>query len=312
MGYYKRQTIQEDDMLEAEFRANGNLRIADVLDDGGDTMINTEIQTMQDGPHHVLDALERDFERNPVIPEAPVAAATLPTFVGSVTTEKRRHGELILEGVCSECAHCGMTLTDAVSIERGLGPICSKKGYMEDPVNSDEMQALIDLAEYQDLVDFLMKNYKPQGVRGLMNGLVRVASLNRKLPVFQACCDAIESLGYRKMAAALRQSLAVIEVRSSKHYPGYLIVWVKRNVWNYRWSRELENIYGTKRNTAGKGMLVLLADGKAYTTLDDGTKMYNKPLLWSMILRHFENYIVKTDDGAYKVTPAQVNIFSES
>ena len=154
-----------------------------------------------------------------------------------------RH-KLLMTGVCERCAHCGMKLTDALSVERGTGPICSRSGYSEDPVNSDEIQAMIDLSEYPELVERLVAVYKPQGVRKMMNFLVRVCSLNRKSPVHKACCDAIESLGWNKLASKLRESLACISILQSKDDPNAYSVWAKKDDFSYSWWREIRSIPG--------------------------------------------------------------------
>ena len=62
---------------------------------------------------------------------------------GTISTTKLHHGTLIMSGVCEKCAHCGQPLTDSVSIERGIGPVCSNKGYKEEPKDADEIQAMI-------------------------------------------------------------------------------------------------------------------------------------------------------------------------
>ena len=221
------------------------------------------------------------------------------TFVGGVTTVKRAHGELILDAVCTNCGHCGLALTDSVSVQRGIGPSCSKKGYSEDPVDGDEVQALISLAEYPELVEFLTEHYKPQGVRGLVNGLVRICSLNRKSPVHAACTEAIDALGYKRMASLLRESLAIAEVKVDKAYPDYLHVWVKKSAWSYSWTRELNAIYGTKRHPI-KGTLVLNAGGRAFTEVN-GEKVLNKVLLWDSLIRNYDGHVVKTDKGAFRI-----------
>lgn len=199
--------------------------------------------------------------------------------------KKGQHHTLIFQGVCSHCAHCAMMLTDSVSIERGLGPVCSKRGYLEDPTNPDEIQAMIDLAEYPQLVEFLVAKYKPLGVRGLMNGLVKICSLNRRSPVHPACCDAIESLGFKKLASTLRDSLACIEVK--EHDDKTFHLWVKKSEWNYSWSNDLRAIPGAYMSKQYKGWLVAKAQ---------------KHLLWALMLKHFENLCAKVpgDDGGKK------------
>ena len=244
------------------------------------------------GPCHQLDCKEHHVEGNVVHVNFAAVAVTAPTLPNvplvDVTTKKRHHNDLVMEGVCSRCAHCGMELTDSVSVERGIGPTCSRKGYLEDPKDSDEMQAMIDLAEYPELVELLTKNYKPQGVRGLMNGLVKIASLNRKHEVFGACCDAIDSLGYSKLGSLLRESIAAISVSEPEAYPDYLLVWVKKAYWNYTWMRELySNVTGVRAKVHGvRGVLV--------------PKTQKQPL-WATMKRVYEGYVVKTSKGAFKI-----------
>jgi hypothetical protein len=204
---------------------------------------------------------------------------------------KGMHHTLVFQGVCTHCAHCALKLTDSVSIERGIGPICSKRGYFEDPKDPDEMQAMIDLAEYPQLVEYLVSKYKPQGVRGLMNGLVKICSLNRRSPVHQACCDAIESLGYKHLASTLRESIAVIEIKvhDEKNYH----LWVKKSEWHSGWSYDLRQIPGVYLSRQAKGWLVPKA---------------SKHLLWALMLKHYEGFCAKvpTADGkrTVKITKA--------
>ena len=195
---------------------------------------------------------------------------------------------MIFEGVCENCAHCGMPLTDSVSVERGIGPICSKKGYMEEPANGDEIQAMIDLAEYPELVDFLTANYKPQGLRGLMNGLVKVCSLNRKHEVFSACCDAIQSLGYGKLAAVLRESIATVSVKKLPKHAGFFSVWVQKCDFDVEWGKEMLAIPGAKQVKQARGILIPVND-------------VNRKAIWRSLREYYEGLVVRTEKGAYKI-----------
>jgi len=183
---------------------------------------------------------------------------------------------LMFQGVCTHCAHCGQPLSDSISIERGIGPVCSKKGYMEDPVASDEMQAMIDLAEYPELVEFLTAKYKPLGVRGLMNGLVKICSLNRRSPVHQACCDAVESLGFKSLASLLRESIAVIEVKDFDKDSFH--VWVKKSEWSWGWTNALRAVPGTYFSRQAKGTIVPKTQKRA---------------LWDLMLKHYSGFCAK-------------------
>jgi hypothetical protein len=189
--------------------------------------------------------------------------------------------KLLLDGVCTRCAHCALELTDAVSQERGIGPICSKHGYLEDPKDSDEVQAMIDLAAYPELVSYLNEHWKPKGVRGLMNGLVRIASLNRRTPVHEACTDAIASLGYKNLASALRKSLIVLSIRDSNDNPSYYEVWVKKSEYKPAWSSRIHRIAGTffKKRV---GWLVPKSEKRA---------------LWNAVLELYDGFYMEVPNG---------------
>jgi len=208
-------------------------------------------------------------------------------------------GQLVFEGVCTHCGHCGQPLSDAVSIQRGIGPVCSKKGYHEDPVVSDEIQAMIDLAEFPVLVEYLNAKYRPQGVRGLMNGLVRICSLNRRSPVHQACTDAIESLGYNNLAAALRESVSVVEIADhEKVRPGYFLVHVKKSDWNWAWTNALRSVPGSfPSRYPHKGTCIPKSEKRA---------------LWNLMLRHFAGLYAKTPTGAIKIRKKTIDAQTDS
>jgi len=219
---------------------------------------------------------------------AAVAAQDEPAQIASFAMppadyiHKGRRHQLVFEGACSHCAHCGQPLTDSVSIERGIGPVCSKKGYAEDPVASDEMQAIIDLAEFPDLVDFITAKYKPQGVRAMMNALVKICSLNRRSPVHSACTDAIESLGYARLASTLRESIAVVEIKDCPEHPGYYNVWVKKSEWHWGWTNALRSLSGTFVSRQLKGTIV---------------PVRHKRDLWELMLKFYGGLCAKTPEG---------------
>jgi len=207
---------------------------------------------------------------------------------GPVNIRKRHHHWLKLEGVMSHCAHCGMALTDAQSISRGLGPVCFKRSGVKDftPDSPDFIQAMIDLADYPELVEFLTEHYKPQGARGLMNGLVKICSLNRKTEIHPVCCNAIQSLGYDKLASLLRESLAVVTLREPKDHPGFYNVWVKKSDYTPSWGRALRQIPGYSWNRNERGVLIPKNQKKA---------------LWKAMLSHYAGLVVKTPKGAFKI-----------
>lgn len=219
---------------------------------------------------------------------AQVAAFAMPP--ATYYKAGRRH-QLMFEGVCTHCAHCGQPLTDAESMERGIGPVCSKKGYAEDPKEADEMQALIDLAEFPDLVNFITERYKPQGVRKMMNALVKICSLNRRSPVHSACCDAIDSLGYARLASTLRESIAVVEIKDCKEHPGNYHVWVKKSDWSWGWTNAIRSLGGSFMSRQLKGTIV---------------PVRHKRDLWELMLKFYGGLCAKTPTGTIKIVRKKV------
>jgi hypothetical protein len=233
------------------------------------------------------EALEKDFvrqeDRVTVIPEPAKVDFTMPP--ATYYKAGHRH-QLVFEGVCTHCAHCGQPLSDAISIERGIGPVCSKKGYAEEPKVSDEIQAMIDLAEFPALMNFMVDRYKPQGVRAMMNALVKICSLNRRSPVHQACCDAIESLGYVNLASTLRESIAVVEIKDCQEHPGNYHVWVKKSDWHWGWTNAIRAIPGAFASRQLKGSIV---------------PKTHKRQLWDAMLKHYDGFCAKTPSGTIKI-----------
>ena len=180
--------------------------------------------------------------------DAVVAARAEPGFVNippeMAYAHKGMRHQLVFEGVCTHCAHCGQPLTDAVSTQRGIGPVCSKKGYHDEVVASDDTEALLALAEFPVLVDYLVKKYKPEGNRALCNGLVRTASLNRRTPVHAACCDAVEALGFTRLAAVLRESISIVEISDEPGKPELYSLWVKKSDFSWAFWNELKRLPG--------------------------------------------------------------------
>jgi hypothetical protein len=210
-------------------------------------------------------------------------------LVGAISTQKMVHGSMVLNDICVECARCKLKLTDATSVERGMGPECSSKGYAEEVKDSDEIQAMIELSEYPVLVEFLVQHYKPHGVRGLMNGLVRIAALNRKTPAHAACANAIEALGYRRLAATLRDSLAIMWIRESKRHPGHYHVRVRGREWTRAWSYDCyKNIPHCFFDKVEKGLIV-------------SKHPQAKRALWNQMIKHYGGFCVKTENGTVRI-----------
>lgn len=229
------------------------------------------------------------------------------------------------------CACCGQALTDALSIQRSIGPRCFGRGYSdEDPVEADLFEAYVALSGFPELCQFLKEHYEPLGLRGLVNGLVRTASLNRprgrgqkdgNLEVFRACCDAVEAVGHGRMAELLRNTLVAIwldadslgiyrlRVRKGKS-PDWLGAEIHRTLSFCRfhpWEKgNLEHwMIGLYEDETEQvpilSRVVLDDDGTARVVVDSvrralrGEHLSNKRVLWAILLKAFPGLAVKID-----------------
>ena len=324
MGHYKQQLIERQ---EREFEEIADWRASRVSATGGDSMANSFLAQLDaliaagSNPEPEPPAMEAVQDEAPCseppppsdpCPESdriPVVAADVPVtvagpvetpeqklrrlelskaVVGAVSTEKMVHGSMVLNGICTHCVCCGMPLTDAVSVQRSIGPDCASRGYAEDPASSDEMGAMIELAEYPILVDFLTQHYKPLGVRGLMNGLVRIACLNRKSPVHTACANAIDYLGYDKLANMLRNGLVIGQVKDSEKHTGHHHVWIKRAHWTREFGRSCGQIPHAFFSRPEKGWIVPKHPA-------------SRTALWLALIEHFAHESIKTVSGSVRI-----------
>lgn len=193
-------------------------------------------------------------------------------------------GKVLCDGVCSNCAHCGMTLTDALSIEVGLGPVCRKRGgFTADPEgDSDEIVAMARLGDFPELVEYLVQHWGPKGARGLMNGLVRICSLNRKSPVHDACTDAIEILGWKSLASVLRESLCVASIKEATTATGKLVVWIKKSEWSWSWTSDLRRSVPTSyQSRAERGVIFDPSD---------------KRIVWDLLKKHYAGFCIMNQE----------------
>jgi hypothetical protein len=234
-------------------------------------------------------------------------------FVGTLTTKKLHHNQLLLTGTCSSCAHCGMDLTDGLSVQRGLGPSCASKGYKEDPkegIEPDEMGSMIALAEFPEVCTFLVENYRPQGLRGLMNGIVKISSLNKNnSKLHAACCDAIECLGWIRLANTLRESICVVVIKESTKHPGCIEVLLKRHAFKYGWLQDLKQIPGVFYDrTISRNIIPIKnpIDGSLLTCNFEGKEMTRRLAFWSTLVRwHLNEYGRTVGKSSFKIVPKE-------
>jgi hypothetical protein len=281
------RAMQEGDTqmntLDTEI-ANAELPENDVLETEAASEIAAEAAIEQQ-----FDVHQAFLSQPEVVQEsAPVGPAVLLEPPPPVNYfHKGSRFQLLVEGVCTACAHCGQPLTDSDSIQRGIGPICSKKGYDDVVEPKDDTEAFMALAEFPVLVEWLTTKYKPKGNRVLVNALTRVASLNRRTPVHSACTDAIEALGYSRLASALRESICTIELYEVKDNAEVYGFWVKKVDFSWTFWSKLKSLPGVHMTTYPKRQTIV-------------PKSHRRALA-KLLVEHYNGLFVKTPKGTHKI-----------
>src|SRR5579885_346066 len=121
--------------------------------------------------------------------------------------------------VATECCICGLTLTDASSIEFGIGPICRKKYHYEDayPVTPEKV-ALVrqTMAQHPDIFspEFVAKVEKAltqETTRKAANFIVYVASAEQGMMAVH-CAPLLVHLGYHDLAVRIIERLVPVHI----------------------------------------------------------------------------------------------------
>ena len=231
-------------------------------------------------------------------------------FVGALTTKKLHHNQLVLTGIADRCVRCGMELTDSLSLETSIGPYCRGKGYNDEGVKegADEMGAMIALAEFPEVCQFLIEKFRPLGLRKLMNGIVRCAALNRNnTKLHAACADAIEALGWVRLANTLRESICIVVIKHSTKHPGCIEVHMKRHAYKYGWAQDMKQIQGVFYDRALSRFIVPIknpVDDSVLTCMFEGKPMSRRSAFLSTLVRWYPNEHGRTVGGSgFKIVP---------
>lgn len=185
-----------------------------------------------------------------------------------------------LHGVCNNCAHCGLTLTDSLSIETGLGPICRKKARYNDPENAekDETVAMALLSKYEEVFSFLMNNCGKNKSQ-LMKAMVRIASLNRNTELHRDITNAIEALGWVTLANHLRKPFAAIVIGKSDD--SYSLK-IQKKYFSYEYWNMIREFVEYRFDRLNKCIWF---------------KEEEKAKIWHILKLHYPNFVMKTPEG---------------
>lgn len=187
---------------------------------------------------------------------------------------------LALHGVCTVCAHCALTLTDSMSIETGLGPVCRKKARYDDPENADkdETVAMALLAKHTEVFDFLINNCgKNKSL--LMKAMVRIASLNRNTELHRDITNAIEALGWVTLANHLRKPFAAISI--SKNDDWYALK-IQKKYFSYEYWSLMREFVEFRFDRLNRQVLFTQPE---------------KAKVWHILKICYPNFVLKTPEG---------------
>ena len=106
--------------------------------------------------------------------------------------------------VCTECACCSRTLTDAQSAERGIGPECFGRYYDKCSGAADFVTA-VRVASTAGLLDLIAAELNREDARGACNLVLRAISAQWDHPKRLDRIELIHALGFTALANRLEE-----------------------------------------------------------------------------------------------------------
>ena len=222
---------------------------------------------------------------------------TFPCLVDTSTPENATQGILSKWGVAvSQCACCGRTLTDGVSIERGVGPICSRKYYeLPDSMEPDFGAALVHMDRVIELgciteemvhgTDGLMHLLcKKEDSRAVANLLSLACAANYGMSKVFPITEMIHALGYQVLAKKIDENNGAIRIE--KHGAEF---WIK-TPYSPEMNHDLylRKICSTFEYKEGWG--------RAKVRICKASKV-NKALIWNVLCKHFPGFRIVSEKG---------------
>lgn len=164
----------------------------------------------------------------------------------------------VVQAVASHCCVCRRRLTDASSVQNGIGPICSAKYYSDAHISTEDQilhgtGSLMASDLPMSMVDAVLAQIDRQRTRKACNILVYYASARYqdRETVFQIA-SIIRDFGYGLLAEKLEQDRTKVQLHKDKDPDGNLrlILDLKNEKWEAQ--RELRTLAGHTR-TRKKG-----------------------------------------------------------
>lgn len=125
--------------------------------------------------------------------------------------------------LATHCCICSRPLTDAESVEHGIGPVCSRN-YLGRKINSSPSQiatalSLLEKAPANILAAAIERSRRPDGGRSIANLLIYwfSAKFGTDPKMVLSLTPAIRALGYEECADKLEKNLSVIKLVEATH-----------------------------------------------------------------------------------------------
>lgn len=161
--------------------------------------------------------------------------------------------------VCTECACCARTLTDAQSAERGIGPECFGRYYDKCSGGAD-FKLAVHVATSAEMLDLIAAELDRQDARGACNIVLRAISAQWDHPRRIDRIELVHALGFTALANRLeeraygvpgivgvieRDGVLVVTLRGVKGAPFNDFVAALRSIPSRRWTGR-ENTVSTE------------------------------------------------------------------
>jgi len=194
--------------------------------------------------------------------------------------------------VATHCCVCRRELTDAVSVENGIGPVCSAKYYSNTHVPTEEQilhaTGSLQVADLPDaVIDAVLDEFDRRNARQACNILVYYASAHYddRDTVFKISA-VIRDLGYTDLSDKLEEDRTKVVLRTGDdNGVKVIIVGLSQEKWNAR--TEMLKVPGARR---------LAKEGGKYRYLfppDDKTRLLVECLLGF----HYGNLLATVEKG---------------
>ena len=134
----------------------------------------------------------------------------------------------VYQMTATDCACCGQSLRDAVSVTRGIGPVCSKQHYDLDIEITDEMvmkaKGLLFASSLSDTLKDAVRKLADQP-REMLNVLVwwTAAHLD-DLDAVLSCAEIATALGFESLGNRLRERNTNVIITTDTDHEGHFIL----------------------------------------------------------------------------------------